>query len=141
MSGQSGGFLLVRAGERLVGLPLAQVLEVTSLGEVHSVPVIDRAMRGLVAVHGRTMPLVHLESLLDGTPCPPTAGNVGVVVAVDGRWICLEIEEAEIVVRERALPVPPGQTLPWATGVARHGEHLVPLLDLLALSSRLMEAA
>lgn len=140
MSAKSG-FLLVRAGQRLVGLPLTQVLEVTSVGEVHPVPVIDRAMRGLVAVHGRTMPLVHLESLLDGKPCPPTTGSVGVVVTVDGRRICLEIEEAEILVRERALPVPPGETLPWAIGVARHGEDLVPLLDLPALSSRLMEAA
>lgn len=140
MSAKSG-FLLVRAGQRLVGLPLTQVLEVTSVGEVHPVPVIDRAMRGLVAVHGRTMPLVHLESLLDGKPCPATTGSVGVVVAVDGRRICLEIEEAEILVRERALPVPPGETLPWAIGVARHGEDLVPLLDLPALSSRLMEAA
>jgi hypothetical protein len=66
---------------------------------------------------------------------------VGVVITVDGRRICLEIEEAEILVREAALPVPPGETLPWAIGVARHGEALVPLLDLPALSSRLMEAA
>ena len=137
----SNGFLLVRAGERLVGLPLAQVLQVTSVGEVHPVPVIDRAMRGLVVVHGRTMPLVHLESLLDGRPCPPTIGSVGVVIAVDGRRVCLEIEQAEILVRGRALPVPPGETLPWAIGVARHGEDLVPLLDLPALSSRLLEAA
>lgn len=137
----SGGYLLVRAGERLVGLPLAQVLEVTALGEVHPVPVIERAMRGLVTVHGRSIPLVHLGSLLDGRSCPPTAGSEGVVIAVDGRRVCLEIEAVEILVREPALPVPPGETLPWAIGVARHGDCLVPLLDLPALSSRLMEAA
>ncbi len=141
MSKKGSGFLLVKAGERLVGLPLAQVLEVTSLGEVYRVPVIERAMRGLVSVHGRTIPLVHLGSLLDERPCPPRIGNVGVVIAVDGRRVCLEIEEAEILVREPALPVPPGETLRWAIGVARHGESLVPLLDLPALSSRLMEAA
>lgn len=138
---RASGFLLVRAGERLVALPLAHVLEVTSVGQVHSVPAVDRAMRGLVTVHGRAMPLVHLGALLAGIPCPPTAGNVGVVIVVDGRQVCLEIEEAEILVREHALPLPPGETLPWAIGVARHGETLVPLLDLPALSSRLMEAA
>jgi chemotaxis signal transduction protein len=141
VSGKTSGFLLVRTGERLVGLPLDQVLELTSLGAVHAVPVIERAMRGLVTIHGRTVPLVHLGALLDGRSCPPTAGSVGVVIAVDGRRVCLEIEEAEIIVREPALPVPPGKTLPWAIGVARHGEILVPLLDLPALSSRLMEAA
>lgn len=141
MSSNATGFLLVRAGKRRVGLPLAQVLEVTSLGEVHPVPAIERAMRGLVTIHGRAMPLVHLESLLDGSSCPPSFGSLGVVITVDGRRVCLEIEEAEILVREPALPVPPGETLPWAIGVARHGENLVPLLDLQALSSRLMEAA
>jgi len=51
------------------------------------------------------------------------------------------VEDAEVLVRETALPVPPGETLPWAVGVARHAEGLVPLLDLPALSSRLTEAA
>jgi hypothetical protein len=87
------------------------------------------------------VPLVHLGSLLEGVRYPPMAGNIGVVVTVDGRRVCLEIEEAEILVREPALPVPPGETLPWAVGVARHADGLVPLLDLSALSSRLMEAA
>jgi len=62
-------------------------------------------------------------------------------VAIDGTRVCLEIEEAEVLVREPAMPVPPGEALPWAVGVARYGEDLVPLLDLAALSSRLMEAA
>jgi len=44
-------------------------------------------------------------------------------------------------VREAALPVPPGSALPWAIGVARHPDGLVPLLDLAALSARFMEAA
>jgi len=136
-----GGFLLVRAGGRMVGLPLVQVLEVISIGEIHPVPVVEPAMRGLVAVHGRTMPLVHLGALLERLPCPPTGGGQGVVIAVDGRRVCLEIEEAEILIREAPLPVPPGETLPWAIGVARHAGGLVPLLDLPAISSRLMEAA
>jgi chemotaxis signal transduction protein len=87
------------------------------------------------------VPVVHLASLLDGERYPSEAGSVAVVVAVDGRQVCLEIEEAEILVREATLPVPPGETLPWAVGVARHPDGLVPLLDLAALSSRLTEAA
>ena len=55
--------------------------------------------------------------------------------------MCLEIDDAEVVVRQPAMPVPPGSTLPWAIGVARYSEELVPLLDLTALSSRFMEVA
>jgi len=141
MSGSVGGFLLVQAGNRRVGLQLAQVLEVVLVGEVHPVPVMEPAVRGLVAVHGRMLPLVHLGSLLDAQPYPAATGALAVVVAIDGTRVCLEIEEAEVLVREPGMPVPPGEALPWAVGVARYGEDLVPLLDLAALSSRLMEAA
>ena len=141
MSRSVSGFLLVRAGDRRVGLQLSQVLKVILVGEVHRVPVMEPAVRGLVAVHGRMLPLVHLGSLLGGKPYPPSVGTVGVVVSVDGRRVCLEIEEAEVLVREPAMPVPPGEVLPWAVGVARYDAGLVPLLDLLTLSSRLMEAA
>jgi chemotaxis signal transduction protein len=141
MSRPVHGFLLVRAGERRVGLQLDQVLEVMTLGAVHPVPVVESAVRGLVVVHGRMLPLVHLGALLDGRGCSAGGGTVGVVVTVEGRRVCLEIEEAEVLVREVVMPVPPGEALPWAVGVARYEEGLVPLLDLPALSSRLMEAA
>ncbi len=134
------GFLLVRSDSRRVGLPLAQVLGVVLLGDVRPVPVIAPAVRGLVAVHGRMLPLIHLGALLTGGRSL-TRGDVGVIVSVEGRRVCLEVEDAEILVREAALPVPPGEALPWAVGVARYGDGLVPLLDLAALSNRLMEVA
>ncbi len=136
-----GGFLLVLCGGRRIGLPLAQISEVIQLGDVRSVPVVARAVRGVVAVHGRMMPLIHLGALLNGEQPPASAGKVGVVAEVGGRRVCLEVDDAEILVRDPAMPVPPGETLPWAVGVARYADGLVPLLDLAALSTRLMEAA
>ena len=141
MSRETIGFLLVRTGGRRVGLPLTDVLEIIAVGDVRRVPVVEPAVRGVVAVQGRIVPLVHLGALLaEGEQSFPP-GGVGVVVAVEGRRVCLEVDEAELLVREPALPVPPGEALPWAVGVARHPDGLVPLLDLSALSSRLMEAA
>jgi chemotaxis signal transduction protein len=122
-------------------LELSQVIEVTEIGAVHPVPSVERAVRGVAAVNGRVVPVVHLGALLDAAPFPPTFGGLVVVVMVDGRRVCLEIDEAEVVVREPTLPVPPGTTLPWAIGVARHPEGLVPLLDLAALGSRFTEAS
>jgi chemotaxis signal transduction protein len=135
------GFLLVRAGGRAVGLLLSQVREVVELEEVRRVPVVEPAVRGVVAVHGRMVPLVHLDSLLQGRACPPEPGTMGVLVMVDGRRVCLEVDEVDILAREPALPVPPGEALPWAIGVARYGETLVPLLNVPALSARLLEVA
>jgi chemotaxis signal transduction protein len=141
VSRRVAGFLLVRTGSRRVGLELSHVVEVTDIGVVHPVPAIDPALRGVAAVHGQMVPVVHLGALLEARPCPPRAGSLAVLIAVEGRRMCLEVDDAEIVVREPALPVPPGATLPWAVGVARHPDGLVPLLDLFALSSRFVEAA
>ena len=98
-------------------------------------------MRGVVQVHGRILPVVHLGALLEAGPCPPASGELVVVVMLEGRRVCLEIDDAEVVVRQPAMPVPPGSALPWAIGVARYSEELIPLLDLTALSSRLMEVS
>ena len=135
------GFLLVRVGERRLGLLLEQVREVIQLGEVHPVPVRESAVRGLIHVHGRMLPLAHLGSLLDGISCPAQLSTVGVIVALADRRICLELDDAEVLARDPVLPVPPGDSLPYAIGVARYKEWLVPILDLPAISSRMMEAA
>lgn len=141
MSRAEGGFLLVRTGDRRVGLELSHVVEVIQIGPVHPVPSREPAVRGVTTVNGRIVPVLHLGALLDFAACPAAAGDLIVVVTVDGRRVGLEIDDAEVVVREPALPVPPGATFPWAIGVARHPEGLVPLLDLNALSSRFMEAS
>jgi len=140
MTRANGGFLLVRTGNRRVGLELAHVIEVMQLGTVHPVPSREPAVRGVADVRGRIMPVLHLGALLDAGAAPAPAGDLVVVVTVDGRRVCLEIDDVEVVVREPALPIPPGSTLPWAIGVARHPKGLVPLLDLTALASRFMEA-
>ena len=142
MSRASGGFLLVRTGSRRVGLELRQVIEVIHVSAVHPVPSREPAMRGVVNVNGRIMAVVHLGALLEARTCPPASGDIVVVVVmVDGLRVCLEIDAAEVVVRQPALPVPAGSALPWAIGVARHEDGLVPLLDLAALSARFIEVS
>ena len=134
------GFLLVRAGERRVGLDLRHVIGVAPLESVHEVPVLERAIRGITAVQGSMVSVVHLGALLEGTACPAAITGQGVLVSIDGRRLCLEVDDAELLVRDRALSVTSESNFPWAYGVARHAGGLVPLLDLLALSTRFLEA-
>jgi len=133
------GHLLVRAGGRLVGLPLAQVVEVLDPGTAFPVPSIEAAMRGVSVIRGRILPLVHLGALLEGRPCPAERSELGVLVELGGRRVCLEVEEAESVLYERGMPVQIGSALPWAAGVARTPDGLIPLLDLAALGARFSE--
>ncbi len=141
MSRSDAGWLLVRAGGRLAGLPLSRVVEVLPPGGVHSVPSRESFVRGIASVRGRLVIVVHLGAMLEGVPCPPVRGEASVMVEVDGRRLCLEVDDAEEVLLGTGLPIPHGTTLPWASAVARHRDGLVPLLDLDALGARIRETA
>ena len=142
------GYLLVRSEGKAYGLPVGRVLEVGDATEVLEIPRKLPAVRGLTPLRGRLVPLIHLGAFLTGREAPPDAGDrVRTVVLVElgatgaRRQVALEVDDADAVVREQPLPVPRGQTLPWAAGVAEHdsgeGTGLVPILDLDALGERI----
>jgi chemotaxis signal transduction protein len=145
------GYLLVRADGKSYGLPVGRVLEVGDATEVLAIPRTLPAVRGLTPVRGRLVPLIHLGAFLAGkeAPASDSTGGVRTVVLVQlgagtgsagaGRQVAFEVDDADAVVREEPLPVPRGQTLPWAMGVAEQAEGagLVPILDLDALGDRI----
>ncbi|HYK82911.1 MAG TPA: chemotaxis protein CheW [Gemmatimonadales bacterium] len=137
----SRGYLLVRVDGKAYGLPLARVLEVGDLGDVLEVPRRLPALRGLTPLRGHLVPLVHLGALLGERAAPPTRGQAAVLVELGAgegrRHVAFEVDDADDVVREPALPVPRGESLPWAAGVARRRGALVPILDLEALGDRI----
>ena len=137
----SRGYLLVRVDGKAYGLPLARVLEVGDLGEVLDVPRALAAVRGVTPLRGRLVPLVHLGALLGERSPPAERGRAAVLVQLGAgeglRQVALEVDDADDVVRDTALPVPPGESLPWAAGVARRRGALVPILDLDALGDRI----
>ena len=136
-----GAWLLVRVGRRLVGLSLPRVVEVLQPGAVHAVPSAEPAVRGVTSVRGRILPVVHLGALLDGAACPAIQAETIVVAEVEGRRVCLEVDDAEEVLIGNGLPLSGADTLPWAIAVARHEDGLIPLLDLDGLGVRIREAA
>lgn len=138
------GYLLVRTEGKTYGLPVGSVLEVGDTTEVLDIPRKLPAIRGLTPLRGRLVPLIHLGAFLTGREAPAdTAARVRTVVLVElgatGRQVAFEVDDADAVVREQPLPVPRGQTLPWAAGVAeQEGGELVPILDLDALGDRIV---
>jgi chemotaxis signal transduction protein len=128
---------MVRASGDAYGLPLTHVLEVSDLGDVLEVPRTHPAVRGLTPQRGRLVPLVHLGALLAGRAAPLELGKTAVLMRLGARHIAFEVDDADEVVREQALPVPRTEDLPWASGVARQHGGLVPILDLAALEDRI----
>ena len=131
-------YLLVQAGGRSIGLEVAEVLEVVDLAATFAVPSHEPALRGVVAVRDRLVPVVNLSAVLWGEASPPVRGEVGVLARAGRQRVCLEVDSAEAVLAEDVVPVPAGESLPWAMGVARRDGALVPILDLKALGARLL---
>jgi chemotaxis signal transduction protein len=131
------GYLLVRAEGRAYGLPVGRVLEVADAGQVLDVPRTLPAVRGLTPLRGRLVPLIHLGAFLSGRAAPAEAGRTVVLVELRGRQVAFEVDDADAVVREQSMPVPRGQSLPWASGVAEQNGQLVPILDLEARGDRI----
>lgn len=131
-------YLLVQAGGRPVGLEVTEVLEVVDLAATFPVPATEPALRGLVAVRERLVPVVNLSAVLWGEAGAPQRGAIGVLARAGRQRVCLEVEEAEAVLAEAVMPVPAGESLPWALGVTRREGAVVPILDLKALGARLL---
>src|SRR5207247_11213285 len=101
------------------------------------VPRARHARRGRPPLRGRRVPLGRVGALLGERPPPAERGHTAVLVALGERSVAFEVDDADDVVREAMLPVPGGESLPWAAGVARRMGTLVPILDLDALGDRI----
>lgn len=132
--------LLVRSGGRRYGLPLEHLSEVIDAEAVFPVPASEPALRGLMTVRGRLLPLVHLGAFVAGEAAPAQAGEVAVVVRAGDRELCLEVDEAETVLRAEVLAGRSDARTAWATGVIRDETGLVPLLDVPGLVGRLTDS-
>ncbi len=131
------GYLLIRVSGDRYGLPIEEVLEVADDAKAEMVPGGQHAVRGIARIRGRMMPVVHLEALLTGCSPPNECTHTVVVARCGDRRVAFEVDDADAVVREAPVSIPPEAGLPWVSGVARHDEELIPILDMDALSERL----
>lgn len=131
------GYLLIRVSGDQYGLPIEEVVEVVDNAKTETVPGAQQAVRGIARIRGRMVPVVHLGALLTGCSPPSECAHTFVVARCGDRQVAFEVDDADAVVREVTVSVPPEGRLPWILGVARHDEELIPILDMDALSERL----
>ena len=128
-------FLLVRLGSRRVGVPIDSIIAVEALGAVHPVPTTEPACRGVTTTRGRILPVMNLADLIGAAS--GEGGGTAILLAIHGRSMCMEVDDAEAIIRGDLLPLPKGEALPWASGVVRLSDGLIPLVDLDAVGERL----
>jgi chemotaxis signal transduction protein len=133
-------FLRVRSGARHYGLPLEHLAEVLEADAAFPVPAAQPALRGLMRVRDRLLPLVHLAAFVDGEAAPAAVGEVVVLIRAGERELCVEVDDAETVVSGELVGGRGDARAAWAIGVVRDGAGLVPVLDVPGLVARLMDS-
>lgn len=124
------------AGEP-VGMRLEDVRQVLERGAAAPAPGTHPAMLGVTRVGTLLVPLVDLAVLLGWHGAARTPRDTAVLAECGGRPVVFQVDAADAVVREAPLPVPGGWRLPWASGVARSGGDLIPIVDMVVLAERL----
>ena len=132
------GCLLVRAGGSRYGLRLDQVLEVVDGFEVSSAPVVHTAVRGVTQMRRRSVPLVHLSSLITNESAPSSTMETAVLARCLGSLVAFEVDDADAVLNDEPVAVPDAWQLPWVCAVIRTEGSLVPVIDLDILGERLV---
>jgi chemotaxis signal transduction protein len=132
------GCLLVRAGGSPYGLKLDQVLEVVDGFEVSSVPAVHMAVRGVTQMRHRSVPLVHLSSLIANEPAPSNIMETAVLARCLDSMVAFEVDDADAVAHDEPVAVPAAWQLPWVCSVIRTEGGLVPVIDLDVLGERLV---
>lgn len=132
-------FLLVQAGEKHVGLAMDPLIEVIDMVVPFAVPSTAPALRGVIPVRGRLVPVFHLGAALDGGGCPSALGEMAVVATLDGRRICLEVDHAVEVTTDAVRPLPDDHDMPGAVGVVQRDGLFIPIIDLVALAPTIIE--
>jgi chemotaxis signal transduction protein len=132
-------WVLVRSGARIVALPVGAVAEVLALGPAMAAPGVAAAIRGVVPVRGRLLPVAHLGTLLGGGAPPLAPAATGVVVEIAGRRFVLEVDAADDVVTAPVEALPRGWQGRWATTVVRRAGALIPVVDVEWLADRLAQ--
>ena len=131
--------MLVRIGDRQVCLMVESLVEVLELAGPFPVPSATPALRGLIPVRERLVPVLHLGAALDGVACPDRLGEMVVIASVDERLIGLEVDYASEVMPVTVAPLPEDLAVPGAIGVVRREGVVLPVIDVALLGAQLID--
>ena len=118
------------------GIPIAQVREVTRVGEITRVPQARQHVRGVTNLRGRILAVVEIRTRMGLSVAELTPSSRIIVVGVHDRTLGILVDGVSQVVKLPARTVAPApeevlsSNVDYITGVARWNSRLIILLDL-----------
>ena len=125
-----------RLGQEHFGVPIGAVQEIVRLPEVTPIPEAPWFLEGVINLRGRIIPVMDLGRRLRLPRRPATRATRIVIVDGGGRLVGLIVDAVSEVVRlpHAAIEPPPpmisGIGVDYITGVGKHRDQLLVLLDL-----------
>lgn len=135
------GMLILRSGTAAFALRLDEVIEVGDRGAWQVVPSRLGAMRGVTAVRGRLVPLLHLGALVEAAPAPEAPAPLVVTALASGRWLALEVDTVDSAAGGELLEAPEARLTGLSSAALRQDDQWIPVLNLEALARRWQEPA
>ncbi len=86
----------------------------------------------------RSVPLVHLSSLIANESAPSNTMETAVLARCLGSLVAFEVDDVDAVANDEPVAVPDAWQLPWVCAVIRAEGSLVPVIDLDILGERLV---
>lgn len=114
-------------------VPVVRVREIVGLPKVTKVPRAPRSLHGVISLRGEIIEVIDLRERLGLPSAPPTrATRVLVLHGEDGRAAGLLVDAVTLVMRvgEAAIRPPASGASVFVSGLCRHGQRFVSLLDL-----------
>jgi purine-binding chemotaxis protein CheW len=130
-------YIVFRLGETRFGVEIRQVLRIVRLTPITRVPRAPHFLEGIVNYHGQAVPVVDLKKrlALSDESAYDDAARI-LIVELEEQTIGMLVDTVVGIARlpDEAIEPPPEMVAQvngvYLTGVARHDDHLLVLLDL-----------
>lgn len=129
-------FLTFRLAQEEYGVPILRVQEIKGYSAVTPIPNAPAHIRGVMNLRGAVMPVLDLRSRFGMAQAETTKFTVIVVVNVANKIVGLVVDAVNDVLDCNPKSIEPCPSLgadvdtSFLTGMAKHGDRLVALLDL-----------
>jgi len=135
-------FMTFFLNDRIYGLPLRHVAEITPFRGLNKLPHMPKAVEGILDLRGRVVPVVNLRVRMALPPLE--ADKVGTILVLDlagtATGLLVDAVDAVVSVPEMDLvpanPILAGLEGAWVEGFIVQGERVVTLLDAALIANQ-----
>lgn len=127
-------YLTFRLGQEMYAVTISCIREVLELVSITALPGTDPALRGVINLRGRAVPVMDLRCKLGLPSTEDTVDTCVVIVDLGGNGGAVgalvdAVQEVVDIASESVEPPPAGARGSFLTGMARLGESFVIILD------------